>query len=987
MYKRIKEKRGFTIVELLAVIVLMAIVAVMGFVGVRVLLKSGKRQTLNTKTDLIIKNAVTYADESAAIFNGCYCKIDNKWTDCRIITVQELIDQGAYTTTEKCADNTDCILNDLYDFRDDDDVDFKKESLNEEGIVLFKRNNQFVAEFTATSDNETIRTQGCSYSNIKAQEVKIVTMTNKSYVSFDDNKNYYADDLYYDITFESDLPIISIKYCTSTGANCDQFNKTIQAKPNVKHYKGELDIKVSNPVRLCVQAVDEMKKVTTQCSNIYYYDPSNINAITTSTPRCYINGSQSTTNCPISGTNRYIADYTEVDYSTTKEKSKYNYYKKLTIENSSGKSFDVTASSKGTETNSAGKYANTFTAINSDTINGKVISHAASGNEYKPINYKLTYKVTDTSEHSKSTTSSEMNVIIKYKVIYNANGGTGSMDPSIFRYNENVTLRTNTFTRTGYDYKGWARQTSGTVIANSGTNYSDGKQDEVNLYAQWSAKPYAITLVNSLATVEGTKSVTATYDSSELSSTITNPQRKYTITFAKGTSGASFSPTTAQSNWTFTGWYTSDDKMVIGTNGKLVANVSGYTDASGKWKRANTATLYAHWSGGTISVPNPTREGYTCTFGDVLNPPTENKTYTASCSANKYTVTFDKNGGGNPDPASKEVIFDSKYGTLASTTWAIHTFDGWFTEKTGGTKVTKDTIVKKASNHTLYAHWTAICYTGYTLESDGKCHKYYNATANCPTGYTSTGTNCSKTTTIDATANCPSGYTNTGTNCSKTTTIDATKKCPKKYTDNGSKCIKTKTYSASITGYTGECKWGDDGSRFNSSTCSPWSNQTQPSNPSPGSSYTTCNWGYWKYKCNGIISGDFWVNSSRASSECSKNCSGSCSTVEGYGMWLHTYKCSGDPIYSCDSGDSLSRTTCTHTDTKDYTYSCPSGYTLNGKKCSKTVTKDYTYSCPTGYTLSNKKCSKTETQAYTYSCPSGGTVTGTKCNLVRNLGE
>ena len=83
-----------------------------------------------------------------------------------------------------------------------------------------------------------------------------------------------------------------------------------------------------------------------------------------------------------------------------------------------------------------------------------------------------------------------MNVIIKYKVIYNANGGTGSMDPSIFRYNQNVSLRTNTFTRVGYTYQGWARQTSGTVIANSGTNYSDGKQDDVNLYAQWKAKEY-----------------------------------------------------------------------------------------------------------------------------------------------------------------------------------------------------------------------------------------------------------------------------------------------------------------------------------------------------------------------------------------------------------------------------------------------------------------------------------------------------------------
>ena len=126
------RKRGFTIVELLAVIVLMAIVTVIGFVGVRTLLKSGKQQTMVTKTELVLKNAVSLADETTTMFNGCYCKIDNKWKDCRVITVQDLIDNGSYTTTEKCENNTDCIKNDLYDFRGDSDVEFKEESLNNE---------------------------------------------------------------------------------------------------------------------------------------------------------------------------------------------------------------------------------------------------------------------------------------------------------------------------------------------------------------------------------------------------------------------------------------------------------------------------------------------------------------------------------------------------------------------------------------------------------------------------------------------------------------------------------------------------------------------------------------------------------------------------------------------------------------------------------------------------------------------------------------
>jgi uncharacterized repeat protein (TIGR02543 family) len=45
-------------------------------------------------------------------------------------------------------------------------------------------------------------------------------------------------------------------------------------------------------------------------------------------------------------------------------------------------------------------------------------------------------------------------------------------------------------------------------------------------------------------------------------------------------------------------------------------------------------------------------------------------------------------------------------GALASPTRTDYTFDGWYTAKTGGTKVTAATVV--SSNITVYAHWTAV---------------------------------------------------------------------------------------------------------------------------------------------------------------------------------------------------------------------------------------------------------------------------------------
>jgi uncharacterized repeat protein (TIGR02543 family) len=68
-------------------------------------------------------------------------------------------------------------------------------------------------------------------------------------------------------------------------------------------------------------------------------------------------------------------------------------------------------------------------------------------------------------------------------------------------------------------------------------------------------------------------------------------------------------------------------------------------------------------------------------------------------------VTFDANGGDTPNPEEKYVVVYQPYGELATTTRAGYVFDGWYTEKVGGTLVTEDTDVTEKSDHTLWAHW------------------------------------------------------------------------------------------------------------------------------------------------------------------------------------------------------------------------------------------------------------------------------------------
>ena len=97
-------------------------------------------------------------------------------------------------------------------------------------------------------------------------------------------------------------------------------------------------------------------------------------------------------------------------------------------------------------------------------------------------------------------------------------------------------------------------------------------------------------------------------------------------------------------------------------------------------------------------------------------------------------VTFDPNGGTlNAGEESKLVQPGSPYGSLPTPTRADYRFDGWFTEKDGGTKVEETTIMSSREAHTLYAHWTflhehCIC-GGDTAAGDHTAHTAQTFTA------------------------------------------------------------------------------------------------------------------------------------------------------------------------------------------------------------------------------------------------------------------
>ena len=73
-----------------------------------------------------------------------------------------------------------------------------------------------------------------------------------------------------------------------------------------------------------------------------------------------------------------------------------------------------------------------------------------------------------------------------------------------------------------------------------------------------------------------------------------------------------------------------------------------------------------------------------------------------------YTVTFDGNGG-RPTNITMTTTGKKLASLPIATRSGRYSFDGWYTKKNGGTKITKATLFDKDT--TVYAHWT---YTGST---------------------------------------------------------------------------------------------------------------------------------------------------------------------------------------------------------------------------------------------------------------------------------
>ncbi len=333
-----------------------------------------------------------------------------------------------------------------------------------------------------------------------------------------------------------------------------------------------------------------------------------------------------------------------------------------------------------------------------------------------------------------------------YTVTYDACAGSlynGTSDVSLGGTLWGSATKTQTFTygspmtglktmsKTGYSFTGWHTAASGGSQVSASSVYATAAN--TTLYAHWTVG-----------------SVTGTFNTNLPDGTSTASTK--TLTYA---SAIPLPSQPSFTGWNFQGWFTAasgGSQITSSTTSLYTSNVTFYARWASKTITLNTnaGSLYntnndiyngnTKFTSGTTSIttahkyaslPELTKAGHTFngwyTAASGGTKVTTDSTYSvdtlyAHWTANSYTVTLNlnasslyntttdiKNGSSAyTSNGSLTITYGQEYAGLPTLTKAGYTFNGWYTAATGGTQVTTSTKMSTASNHSLYAHWTAV---------------------------------------------------------------------------------------------------------------------------------------------------------------------------------------------------------------------------------------------------------------------------------------
>ena len=173
-----------------------------------------------------------------------------------------------------------------------------------------------------------------------------------------------------------------------------------------------------------------------------------------------------------------------------------------------------------------------------------------------------------------------------YTVVYDSNEGTGSMEDTECLPDTSCTLRTNTFTKTNYEFLGWSTSSSATEAT-----YTDGSNvtnlttsgQNITLYAVWGPNYYNVS-----------------YNANNGSGA---PSAQNNITWNSNVTIPNTTPT--RSGYSFLGWSTNSSATSASYSKGNSYNLSSLTTKGG------TVTLYAVWgSSNTYAYSSGDQSGW-----------------------------------------------------------------------------------------------------------------------------------------------------------------------------------------------------------------------------------------------------------------------------------------------------------------------------------------------------------------------------------------
>ena len=293
---------------------------------------------------------------------------------------------------------------------------------------------------------------------------------------------------------------------------------------------------------------------------------------------------------------------------------------------------------------------------------------------------------------------------VVYTITFNSNDGT-SVAPQTVNAGEKLTEPTPAPTREGFTFDGWYEDSTFSTKFNFDTPITDS----MTLYAKWTENKY-----------------TLTFDANGGSGTMTP------IADLTGEHTLPANEFTAPTGKKFKGWSLTTDGAIV-TKVDMTENRTVYAI----WENI-IYTVTFNSNGGTSVAPQnvnageklieptpaPTREGFTfdgwyedSTFSTKFNfdtPITDSMTLYAKWTENKYTLTFDANGGSGTMTPIADLTGEHTLPANEFTAPTGKKFKGW-SLTTDGAIVTK---VDMTENRTVYAIWEDIPVVTYTLTFD-----------------------------------------------------------------------------------------------------------------------------------------------------------------------------------------------------------------------------------------------------------------------------